>query len=389
MLVRSPMFTNSESSSIVSGSRPGQAHRGHRLGGLARRGAVDDVRDAGDVGRGGAAAPADQVDQTCAGELREHLRHLVRRLVVLTEGVGQPGVGVARDEAVGDPRELGQVGADLGGAEGAVEADRQRPGVAHRVPEGLGDLAREGPPGRVGDRAGQDHRPAPATLLEERLEGEDRGLGVERVEDRLHQEQVGAAVDQARGLLGVRLHELLEAGVAEARVVDVGRDRGGAVGRAQTAGDVARPVGLGVGDRVRGLAGQPGRLEVQLVGEVLHAVVGLGDALGAEGVRRDDVGAGLEVLAVDGPDDVGLAQAEQVAVAAHLLVPVGEPVAAVARLVEPVALDHRAHRAVDHQDALAQERRQRLGGVGALLGAAVLGSGHRCTPVVFWGMQTA
>ena len=315
MLVRSPMFTNSESASIVSGSSPERRMAG--TGSAGSRGAAPSTTSAMRemCARGGAAAPADEVDQARAGELREHRRHLVGGLVVLTEGVGQPGVGVAGDEAVGDPRELGQVGADLGRAEGAVQADRQRPGVAHRVPEGLGDLAREGAPGRVGDRAGQDHRPAPATLLEERLEGEDRGLGVERVEDRLHQEQVGAAVDQPGGLLGVGLDELLEAGVAEARVVDVGRDRGGPVGRAQPAGDEARPVGLGLGDRVRGLARQPGRLEVQLVGEVLHAVVGLGDALRAEGVRRDDVGAGLEVLAVDRPDDLGLGQAEQVAVA--------------------------------------------------------------------------
>ena len=46
-------------------------------------------------------------------------------------------------------------------------------------------------------------------------------------------------------------------------------------------------------------AGQPGGLEVELVGELLHAVVGQGDRVGVEGVGLDDVGAGLEVLAVD------------------------------------------------------------------------------------------
>ena len=92
-------------------------------------------------------------------------------------------------------------------------------------------------------------------------------------------------------------------------------------------------VRVGVGDGVGCLARQPGRLVVQLVGEVLHAVVGLRDPLRAEGVGRDDVGAGLEVLAVDRPDDVGLGEAEQVAVAAQVAVPVGEPLTAVAGLV--------------------------------------------------------
>ena len=114
-----------------------------------------------------------------------------------------------------------------------------------------------------------------------------------------------------------------------------------------------------LGDGVGRLARQPCGLVVQLVGEVLHAVVGLGDPLRAEGVGRDDVGAGLEVLAVDRPDDVGLGEAEQVAVAAHVAVPVGEALAAVAALVEPVPLDHRAHGPVDDEDALCQQLGQR------------------------------
>ncbi len=207
MLVRSPMLTNSESSVMLSGSRPERRIAGSGSARLARRGAVDDLRDRADVRGGGAAAAADEVDQARAGELLEHLRHLVGGLVVLPEGVGQAGVGVAGDEGVGDPGQLGEVGPDLGGTEGAVEADRERAGVAHGVPEGLGDLARQGAAGRVGDGAGDDHRPAAPALLEEGLEREDRGLGVEGVEDRLDQEQVGAAVDEAGGLLGVRLDE--------------------------------------------------------------------------------------------------------------------------------------------------------------------------------------
>ena len=187
----------------------------------------------------------------------------------------------------------------LGGAERAVEADRQRAGVPHGVPERLGDLARQGPARRVGDGAGDDHRPAAAALLEQRLEREDRGLGVEGVEDRLDQQQVGAAVDEAAGLLEVGLDQPVVGDVALARVVDVRRDRarwcwsGRARRSPSAAGRASR------GHRVAGLAGQPGRLDVHLVGEVLHAVVGLGDPLRAEGVGLDEVGAGLEVLPVD------------------------------------------------------------------------------------------
>jgi hypothetical protein len=83
------------------------------------------------------------------------------------------------------------------------------------------------------------------------LDGEDRGLGVEGVEDRLDQQQVGAAVDQAVGGCSVGRDQLVEGDVARARVVDVRRDRGGAVGGAERAGDEARRPGCGARDRRR------------------------------------------------------------------------------------------------------------------------------------------
>ena len=225
MLVRSPTLRNSDSSVTVERLEAGEPQRRGDGRHLARRLALAGAGDRGDVLGRRAAAAAEQVDQAAAGELLEHRRGLVGRLVVLTEGVGQPGVGVAGHERVGDPGQLGDVGPHLGGAERAVEADRERPGVPHGVPERLGDLAGQGASGGVGDGAGDDHRPAAAALLEQRLEREDRGLGVERVEDRLDQQQVGAAVDQPVGLLEVGLDEPVVGDVALARVVDVRGDR--------------------------------------------------------------------------------------------------------------------------------------------------------------------
>ncbi len=55
---------------------------------------------------------------------------------------------------------------------------------------------------------------------------------------------------------------------------------------------------------------------------------------------------------------VRLAEDEQIVVAAHLAVPGVEARAAIALLVEPEPLDHGAHGAVEHQDALAQQPQQ-------------------------------
>ena len=55
---------------------------------------------------------------------------------------------------------------------------------------------------------------------------------------------------------------------------------------------------------------------------------------------------------------------EQVVVALEVAVPVGEPLAAVLGLAEGVPLDHRAHGAVEHEDARLQQRGQGFRRVG-------------------------
>ena len=213
------------------------------------------------------------------------------------------------------PRQLLDVRAHQRRAQRAVEADGKRLRMAHRVPERLGRLARERAARGVGDRAGDDERQAHAARLEVFVDREQRGLGVERVEDGLDQQQVDAAVDQRGHRFGVGGHQLVEADVAKARIVDVGRDRGGAVGRTEHAGDEARLLRRFRCPGVGAFAGKPGSGKVDLAHPALQLVVGLRDARRVEGVGLDDVGAGFEKGVVDRAHDLGLGQREQVVVA--------------------------------------------------------------------------
>ncbi len=92
-------------------------------------------------------------------------------------------------------------------------------------------------------------------------DGRDRRLGVERVEDGLDQQEVGAALEQALDLLGIGDAQFVEGDGAEARIGHVGRDRGGAVGRPERAGDEARAAVLALRDvgAPRGPASRPRR----------------------------------------------------------------------------------------------------------------------------------
>ena len=92
----------------------------------------------------------------------------------------------------------------------------------------------------------------------------------------------------ASHLLAIDLLQPVEVDLAIAGIVDVGRQRQGLVGRPDRAGDEARLAVLGL-EVVGRLARDPGRGEVDLAHQMLGAVIGLADAVGVEGVGRDDV----------------------------------------------------------------------------------------------------
>jgi hypothetical protein len=141
---------------------------------------------------------------------------------------------------------------------------------------------------------------------------------------------------------------------------------------------------------VAGGAGEPGRGEVHLARQIGHAVVFLRNGRGTEGVGLDQVGAGGEVAIVDVADHVGAREAEQLVVALHVAAKILEAVASAVRaaaslrtaLRELVALDHGAHGAVEHEDALREDGGQRLAaGIGNRFHAPIVGK-HRRTPRV-------
>ena len=88
--------------------------------------------------------------------------------------------------------------------------------------------------------------------------------------------------------------------VARARIVDVGRDRRRAVGRAERAGDEARLCRASAPSTRRRTRARS-RAAARLISRTCasHPVVGLRDRRRVERVGLDDVGAGLEVGVVD------------------------------------------------------------------------------------------
>jgi hypothetical protein len=63
----------------------------------------------------------------------------------------------------------------------------------------------------------------------------------------------------------------------------------------------------------------------------------------------------LEVLVVDPADDVRTGQDQQVVVAPYITLMAGKPVAPEPVFRELLALDHRAHRTVEHKNPFCEE----------------------------------
>jgi hypothetical protein len=137
-----------------------------------------------------------------------------------------------------------------------------------------------------------------ARSAKHRLYRVDRGLRVQRVEDGFDHQQVDATIQEAMHRLRVITRQLLKVDVARTGVVDVRRDRRGAGGRAQHAGDETGLVGRFFRDRVGHAAGDPRAGFVEFPRQVPEAVIILGNGGGIERIGLDDVRAGVQVGAV-------------------------------------------------------------------------------------------
>ena len=354
-LVRSPILTNGMSLVSVNGSRPGEAHQRREFGNRTGRDAPDGFGDRLDVFGRRAAAAADDVDQAVAREARDQAGHLVRRFVVAAEFVGQAGVGICRDERLRDASDFLEVFAHGRRAQRAIEADRERPRMAHRMPERGWRLPGKGAAGTIGDRARYHHGKPPAERVEHPIAGEDRRLGVERVENRLDQNDVGAAVDEAFDLLGIGVAQFVESDRAEAGIVHVGRKRGGAIGRAERARDEAR-LAVETFSLQRRATREARAVAVELIDHLLHAVIGLGDACGGKRIGLQDVRARHRISEQNILDCPRLRQGQQIVVALEMAFTVDETLAAEVTLVEREVLNLGSHRPVEDENALARRR---------------------------------
>ena len=163
----------------------------------ARRKRCDTLRDRLNVIGGRAAASTGHVDQAGARELLEQAGSVGRQFVEtgVAHRIGQAGVRIDTHIGFADLGQLCDVRAHQGGAQRAVQTDRDRSCVTHGIPEGLDGLPGKDSARGVGDGSRNHDRQALAAGVEYLFAGENGSLRVQRIENRLDQDEIDTAVE--------------------------------------------------------------------------------------------------------------------------------------------------------------------------------------------------
>ena len=318
------------------------------------------VGDRLDVGRRRAAAAPHDVEPAVLGELLQHGGHHFGSLVEAAEGVGQPRVWIAAHESRCDPRQVGDVRAELLRTEGAVDPGRDQVDVRDARPAGLDRLGRKRSPS-LKDREGGHHGQRHTRVGEHLLDRVQAALEHQRVEGGLGEQQVHAPFDERLNLLTVGRHHLVEGDVAVAGIGHVARDGELLVGRPDRTCHEPRPIGR---LRRRGVGRLPGQLrghEVHLPRVLLEPEIGQRHARGPERVGLDDVGACREVGGVNATDRLPLRERQHVDAVLEVAVVTRESLAAKTSLVERQGMHHGAHGAVEDRDAIFEDGAEKIG----------------------------
>ena len=192
----------------------------------------------------------------------------------------------------------------------------------------------------VVENRSRDHDRQPgARLLEERVNGEQAGFQHQRVERGFRQQQVDSALHQRPDLRLVVRHHLVESHIATAGIFDVNPHRELLLGRADAAGDEPGPIRILAGELVSDVPGQLGGCSVQFVNVVLKTELLERQRCAVERVGFDDVGARVQVSAVNFLDQPRLRRHEHLGAVLQIAGVPGEPAAAHIPLGQLVRID--------------------------------------------------
>ena len=248
-----------------------------------------------DMRRVGAAAAADQIDPILAHKPLDPARHLGRRQRITRppiDQLGQPGIGLHRNQPGPVLREIRQMLRHLARPGGAIDPDQRHiKRMDHRA--GRRNIRpHQQCPGGLHRHLNKNRRGHPAPGASD-LGPIDRRLDLQRILTRLDQDRINPACDQPLGLHAKRRLQRVIADVPERRQLGP---------RPNPAQHKALPP---VAEPIHRLARQLGGFLIDRKSLITHAKFAQGDGRGAKAVGLDHIRAGGEIRAVNVAHQIG------------------------------------------------------------------------------------
>ncbi len=224
--------------------------------------------------------------------------------------------------------------------------------MAYRVPERLHRLPGKNTPRSIGNSTGDHHGQAHTSRFKHRLHSKNSRLGVQRIEDGLDKYDVDATIQQPVQLLGVCLAQLFERDIARCRVVDIRRNGGGFRLRPQSTCNETGA--LWCAEFIACLARQLGRRHVHLISKLRQTVITLRNRCCTKCIGFDNIGTGRQILAMNFRHQIRANQTQKLVISLQVFPMRRKTFPPEIRLGQLIALNHGAHGAVKHQNAIRQ-----------------------------------
>ncbi len=291
---------------------------------------------------GRSAASADEIQPPVVHKFLKLRCQSCWGLQVFAFFIRQPRVRVAGNKL---PRQLAQradvVGHELRSCR-AVHAKSQRLRMPQRCPHRFHGLPSQHRAHRL-DRDRYDERHFAADLFRKRMNGQERRFDISRVLAGLDQQQIHSAFDESFRLRVISLTQFAERHAAS------NRNRL----RRRPHGASHKPRLPGRTEFLRCLPSQLGRALVQEMRVRCQPVLRQHNRRPPKRIRLDDVRSGFKVLPVNIQNYIR-PRSHQILIASF------ERSSAKVRRIQVALLQHRPHRAVQHEDPLPQQLPQSL-----------------------------
>ena len=183
----------------------------------------------------------------------------------------------------------------------------------------------------------------------------NRRFGVERIENRFDQDNISAAVNQTACRFRIGFAQFIISDIAHTRIIHIRRNRAGAIGRPQGTRHITWARRVCRFHRIAGLARQLGAFQIQLIGQMLHVIIGLRNGGGRKCIGLNNITARREIGRVNVANNIRLGQRQQIIISRNISVIIGETITAIGRFIQLMTLNHCAHCTVKHKNSVSRQ----------------------------------